>query len=142
MGINTSILGALEDRVAFAQTSNSSIPSYEQQENTRTRQGIGQNKLRTTILPAKTEISTIGPGGVSKSQGLFQIDVFTPKSEGYNSGREISDLIVDYFKVGDVLTKDGIDVIVINTWIATTYFMENVYVTPIKIEWNSWNYRG
>lgn len=65
--------------------------------------------LRATFLPAPTATLPVGSGS-DQYYGLLQLDVFYGAGAGeYTPGR-IASAVINYFKRGTVLTKDGFTV--------------------------------
>jgi len=65
--------------------------------------------LRTTFMPAPTATLPIGSGS-DQYYGLMQIDVFYGQNSGEYAPGRIASAVIDYFKRGTVLTKDGFTV--------------------------------
>jgi uncharacterized protein DUF4128 len=70
--------------------------------------------LRATFLPADSFTLSIAPG-VNQHYGLFQIDVFYGQEKGEIAAMRIAAEAAAYFKFGTVLTRDGVNVQIIDT---------------------------
>lgn len=77
--------------------------------------------LRATILPADSASLSVGFSGSNQHYGLLQIDVFYGQGGPNNSGgselapSRIASAIIQYFKPGTEMTKDGFTARVIRT---------------------------
>lgn len=65
--------------------------------------------LRATFLPVPTVTLPVGDGSDQYS-GLLQIDVFYGQGAGEYAPGRVASQIIDYFKCGTELTKDGFKV--------------------------------
>ena len=71
----------------------------------------GQNVkwLRATFLPAPTATLPVG-SGADRYYGILQIDVFHGAGAGEYAPGRIASAVIDYFKRGTAMTKDGFTV--------------------------------
>lgn len=71
----------------------------------------GQNVkwLRATFLPAPTSTLPVGSGS-DRYYGILQIDVFHGAGAGEYAPGRIASAVIEYFKRGTVMTKDGFTV--------------------------------
>lgn len=64
---------------------------------------------RSTLLPTKTSIETLGPLGYNKLKGLYQIDIFYPEDASYGDTFDMAELVLAKFIIGDNL--NGINIL-------------------------------
>jgi len=62
--------------------------------------------LRPTLIPADSNVATIG-AGTDINQGIYQIDIFSPLDEGKNEAMLMSDAIAEQFKRDKELVYNG-----------------------------------
>lgn len=65
--------------------------------------------LRATFLPAPTSTLPVGSGS-DRYYGILQIDVFHGAGAGEYAPGRIASAVIDYFKRGTTMTKDGFTV--------------------------------
>lgn len=70
---------------------------YENQEYTPTNQ---QQFIRGTIIPASTEVATLGTNGEDEHLGLFVLDVFTTAGKGANEAVFVADVVANSYPAG------------------------------------------
>jgi hypothetical protein len=92
--------------------------------------------VRSTLLPAQTQILTLGVGGIDRLNGLFQIDVFTKTGTGFTEGNNTADAIMNAFVKGDNHTSGNVVVFIDNKWRISARTLQNFYVVPIFIQWS------
>ena len=115
-----------------------------QEENNRVRLGNGDIWSRATLLPAKTNIQTIGPNGFNQLNGLYQVDLFYPSDTGYTEPYNMVDLILASFVAGTVLGQIRIK----NSYMISSHdlsrtdkVMPNYFILPVMIEWETYEQR-
>lgn len=63
--------------------------------------------LRASHLPNTTSAVTLGPNGINRHQGLFQVMVVWPENLGEIDAKVVADAIVTRFKRGTTITHNG-----------------------------------
>lgn len=137
--ILTEISTAFETELATIQTVNA-LPII-QKENVLKRVGSRAEWMRITILPAASRLESIGPGGITKSLGIVQVDIFYPDSSGASQARLYADTIMNNFTPGKMLTSNSITSMVMNVYPMPAMSANNSYQQSVRIEYNSWNNR-
>jgi hypothetical protein len=94
------------------------------------------NFVRSTLLPAQTQILTLGVGGIDRLNGLFQIDVFTKIGTGFTEGNNTADAIMNAFVKGANHTSNNVIVTIDNKWRISSRTLQNFYVVPVFIQWS------
>ncbi len=92
---------------------------------------------RSTLIPSRTTIETLGPLGYNKKQGLYQIDVFYPEDTNYNDTFLMSDTIIEKFTIGTNLSG----VHIINSYMIPSQTTSGSIAVPgyfktiVMVEW-------
>jgi hypothetical protein len=115
-----------------------------QQENVRK---VGDKKLtewcRSTLLPSKTVVETVGLNGYNKVFGQYQIDIFYPQDISYTLPFQMGDTILHSFIIGTVLS--GINIT--NSYILSGQSFQGSNQVPgyykliVMIEWVKYEQR-
>lgn len=119
------------------------MPTFikENEETTRTSSSTTsintEAYARSTLLPAETETSTIGPGGYDTYQGLYQVDLFFPINEGAKAVNYMVDSIIAAFPKGSLSTQDGVQLRIVNYWREASLETDNWFMVPVVIQWES-----
>lgn len=88
--------------------------------------------VRPTFLPGDTEQAGMGADGLDVTDGLFQVDIYTPRGKGRS---QLVDSIGDLYKRGTVLTYGSASVRVRGPSLGASRFEGDWFVTPIRINW-------
>jgi hypothetical protein len=109
-----------------------------QTENTKISPGIDP-WMRSTLLPATSEVVAFGAGAVVKMQGIYQIDLFYPSGVGLDPVSEMAEAIEAAFFPGASIT-DGTQVINIDniSQFAASVDANLNYCVPIRVQWFSY----
>ena len=116
-----------------------SLPTL-QKENNRIQLGGGKTPwCRASILPVPTNIATLGPNGLNNEIGIFQVDLFYPQDNGYDTSFDMADSILQKYKAGSLV--DGI--IIRNSWISSNQQIngqgiQNYYMISVRVEFNKY----
>lgn len=94
--------------------------------------------IRTTMLPAEPQVMTAGANGITKYQGLFQIDCFIGQDKGKTEALAMADLVLASFKEGLKLTSGTVTVEVVTASTQPAYQMSSYYGVPCVIRWHSY----
>jgi len=115
------------------------IPTIIQENTTisTNKEEISDPYTRTSLLPAETNTLTIGPSGWDEFQGLYQIDLFFPSTDGVKGSNFMVDEIIKAFPKGSLITQEGINVRIVNYWREPSIESDNLYQTPVIIRWDS-----
>jgi hypothetical protein len=139
--ILSEIVEAFETTLQTVISNNASLPIL-QRENKPKRVGGGTEWIRLTILPARAQLETIGPNGITASKGIAQIDIFQPDDVGASIARTNADIIVNNFTPGKQLTStNGVIVVIVNSYPIPALSITNTYQQPVHIEYISYNHR-
>jgi len=127
----TSILTALDTRLQTTV----GLPTFRA-ENERYLKVNKTAFSRSTILPARTTVDTLGLTGLNRYSGLYQIDLFYPSDEGYITGGTIADAIVANFpKTLQLTTSDNQVISIEMSWRLSGRKLDNHYNLPILVSW-------
>lgn len=127
----TEILAALDTQLLLT----TGLPTFRA-ENERYLKVNKTAFCRSTILPAKTTVETLGLTGYDRISGLYQVDLFYPSDEGYTTSGTIADAIVANFPKTLQLTLTGGQVIAIEmAWRQPARKLDNHYNLPILVSW-------
>ncbi len=90
--------------------------------------------LRGTFLPADSFALSVAYSGTNQHYGLFQIDVFYGQGSGELAPGRIATSVLQWFKRGTRLTKDGFTVEVTKTPYRRTIIKDDPWVMiPVLI---------
>jgi hypothetical protein len=87
---------------------------------------------RGTILPADRVPWTIGSVGRDRMMGLYQIDIFTKKSEGVGNLNDQASLVLAAFARNT--TIDG-SIRILRSSISRAVSEESYYMLSVSVEW-------
>lgn len=105
-------------------------------ENQPSNQKSGTSWARTTLLPARTSIASIGLYGQQLYSGLYQVDVFFPKDRGFLNSSNMADAIIGVFQPSTILAGSTFNVLIMTSWRLPANTYETFYNIPVQIEWN------
>lgn len=103
-------------------------------ENERSTAQTNKNFSRSTLIPAKTDVLTVGSAPLLRLKGLYQIDVFLPQGKG-TASNSIADDVLNGFPAALQLT-DGTYTVQIESVerIAGSIFQQ-FYNVPVMVHW-------
>ncbi len=136
MAVESSILSALNTRLAaltFSPTMTVSYPNV-----TFTVPTVGQNAkyLRVTQLPADTFEQGVGFNGTNKYTGIYQVDLFTGNNFGEPNAIAIAEQIIAQFKRGTQLIKNNFIIEILDPPSRLPYVQDDSgswWMLPIRI---------
>ena len=111
----------------------SGLPAF-QQENKRFELA-GGSFVRSTLMPSRSSVISLGVGANKQMQGVYQISCFYPQDGGSSPARVMADNVVNAFPIGLRLTDGVITVIVEITSVMSSTSMTNLYVVPVQVIW-------
>lgn len=114
-----------------------SLPTV-QEENNRTN--LKTSFSRATIIPARTNILTLGPNGINQVRGIYQVDLFILADSSYVSGYALTDSILQKFIAGTTLS--GIKIDNAYTLPSQQTSIPNYHMFSVAVEWSSYEERG
>ena len=91
--------------------------------------------LRASFLPAETVQAALGASGKDETNGIYQIDVVTPRGSGRP---QLIDTVADLFKRGTVLTYNSIKVRIRSVSMAPAILDDEWYFVPISVNFQSY----
>jgi len=109
-----------------------------QLENTQNSNKNKSTWTRTTLLPASTEIVTLGAQGYDRLNGLYRIDLFSQLNEGVTDASTMADLVLASFTKGARLTSGSVVVVIENKTRSAARVLDNRYNIPLTIIWSSY----
>ena len=92
--------------------------------------------VRSTLMPARSNVLTVGYGAKREYQGLYQITAWYPQDGGSTAARTMADSIVDQFPIGMMLSDGVITVRIIVASVMPSQSMTNMFGVPIQIQWS------
>lgn len=94
--------------------------------------------IRTTLLPARTTTATLGPSGIDRWYGLYQVDIFFPTNDGTDGPDYAADQIISNFAAGTILTGDGVQLRIAQTsWREAGTESTMWYQVPVMVEYEA-----
>lgn len=98
----------------------------------------GTTYIRPTLLPASSEIATIGlTTSTDLNTGIYQVDVFTEAGTGKSAGMVMADLVADHFKRDTNLVYNGRTVTIKNVSQSPANTDNGWFQIPVNIEYQS-----
>lgn len=110
-----------------------------QEENVRVKIGSGTKPwCRSTLINNPTSISTVGPSGYSRLNGILQVDLYFPSDSKYAQCYAMADLVIAKFQAGTQLGT----IRIINSYPRAGFGgAPGYYTLPIIIEWENYEQR-
>lgn len=96
---------------------------------------VGTGYLRATLLPAETDLMTIGEGPWQTHQGIFQVDVFYPIGQGPGPAMSKAGEIQKVFCPGARFTYNTLTVTVEKSWPSAGRQDDGWYHIPVNIRY-------
>lgn len=97
----------------------------------------GTPYLRAWILPAESDVVTLGPNPVILRTGIFQIDCCYPLGKGWGPAKSKAAEIVEDFKAGTRFVYNGLTVQVDRAWPGPGAIDEQGwYRVPVSIKYS------
>jgi hypothetical protein len=106
--------------------------------NTNYEPAVGTLWLRPTLLPADSEVATLGAGGSDENIGIYIIDIFAPLGDGHLEAYQMADTVANRFKTDTELTYNGRTVWCMSASIAAATREENWWQVPVRIAYLSY----
>ena len=109
-----------------------------QTENTRFKVVTNVPWARSTLLPAETNIVTLGVTGYDELNGLYQVDLFYPSDSGFTAANTMADTVMGAFTKGTQLTGTGINVEIDKSWRESGRTFDTFYNIPVLVSWRGY----
>lgn len=109
-----------------------------QTENTRFKLVNGVPWCRSTLLPAETNIVTLGTTGYDELNGLLQVDLFFPGDTGYATASALADAVMAVFTKGKQLPGATINVEIEKSWRLSARTFDTFYSIPVLVSWRGY----
>ena len=97
------------------------------------QEGVGY--LRPFLLPAEPVQATLGPNGLDRVAGIYQIDVCEPKDAGNGALLRKVDAVLAQFARGSSVTSNGVTLTILRSWPGPAIARDSFYVIPISVSW-------
>lgn len=110
-----------------------------QQPNSNYTPAVGKPWYRTTFLPAQPQPTSIGRNGYDMLNGLFQIDIFTPRGTRQTFAHQLTDLLVGEFERGSIVVDSANVINIQRSWSETNKEEPSWYHTMIMVSWSSFD---
>ena len=91
--------------------------------------------LRSSFLSAAPARASLGPSGVDRHRGVYQIEVAQPRDSGTGAAMAKVDAIIAHFPRGLNLQSGGVDLQVERTYPGPAFERDGFYVTPVSVIW-------
>ena len=72
----------------------------------------GTTFLKADWLPAQTTTATLGPTGVNRHRGIFQVQAYVEVGKGSVAAMELLGQVATRFAKGTSMTRDGVTVLI------------------------------
>lgn len=112
-----------------------SLPTL-QLENTRLNTNYVDSFARSTILPAQSNVLTLGFNAMTEKQGLYQVDLFCSDDIGSQSAFALADLVVAAFPVGLQLTDGTTTVVIRVASVMSAQSIDRYLNVPVQVQWS------
>jgi hypothetical protein len=96
----------------------------------------GDPFVRSTLMPARSSVLSLGVGATKQLQGLYQVTCFYAQDGGSAPARAMADTVVDTFPIGLRLSDGVITVIVEIASVLPAMSMTNLYGVPVQVQWS------
>lgn len=93
----------------------------------------GNQYLRTWVMPAATNVVTLQTG--ERQNGIFQIDVLTPKSQSPFVNKALVDIVRALFPQTSTYTNDGQTVKVMKTDVSEVMESGSYWFTAVSVNY-------
>lgn len=135
-GRETKIMEALMDHLSDLTLDPTMSVSWPGLNFTPPRDNAGKPKgyLKASFLPAETVPFAVRHRGTNDHRGVFQVDVFWPENQGETTPSDTAAAIIDHFKRGTKLYREGVKVEVIRPPYRSPALQEPGYLQiPVNI---------
>jgi len=92
--------------------------------------------VRSTLLPARSTVLSLGVGATKQLQGIYTVQSFYPQDSGSAPAHTMADIIVDAFPIGLRLVDGDLTVIVEIASVMPAQSMSNMYGVPVQVQWS------
>lgn len=96
----------------------------------------GNPWCRSTLLPARSTVISLGVGATKQMTGLYQVDVIYPQDSGSAVAHAMADLVVAAFPIGARLTDGTTTVIIEISSVMAAHPLLDFYYVPIQVQWS------
>ena len=109
-------------------------------ENTEYNPTVGVTYFRVWLLPAETDLMTLGLSPWLQRQGIFQVSIFAPIGIGFGVSKGKAAEIVAAFKAGTSFVYNGLAITIEKSW-PSGAIIENDgwYHTPVSIRYRCYH---
>jgi hypothetical protein len=105
-------------------------------ENVKFTPTVGTTYFRVWLLPAKSDVMTLGTSPWIERGGIFQVSVFAPIGTGFGAPKGKAAEVVAAFKPNTSFSYNGLLVIIDHSWISSGMNDEaGWYAVPINIQY-------
>ena len=105
-------------------------------ENVKFTPTVGTTYFRVWLLPAKSDVMTLGPSPWIDRGGIFQVSVFAPIGTGFGAPKGKAAEVVAAFKANTSFIYNGLLVIIDKSWISSGMNDEaGWYSIPVNIQY-------
>lgn len=105
-------------------------------ENNLTKVVAGKPFSRTTLIPARPNVLTVGTSGRDELIGIFQIDLFYPIASGSSAASAMADAVVAAFPRTYDVAAGSSRLRVTQSWREVGRVIEQMYVIPVTLAWS------
>jgi hypothetical protein len=105
-------------------------------ENATVQQNSNAAFCRSTLAQAKSEVATLGAGGIWTQQGLYAVDLFFPTAYGYSALRTAADAVIAAFPTGFLTLTSGQKLQIISAWSLPGSADQGAFLmVPVRVQW-------
>lgn len=98
---------------------------------------VGNCWLRVTLLEGETTTATMGPKGLNKFVGVFQVDVIIPSDRGWGFAKKLADRVCSLFKRGTSLSEGTTRLVVSAASPGPGFQLNAWYAVPVSIRYGA-----
>ena len=91
--------------------------------------------MRSTLLPARAEITSLGETGWNRFFGLYQVDLFYPVNESSDAANFDADKIIAGFPQKTIIINGSTKLRIVNRWREVKRNVDKKHQVPVFIEW-------
>lgn len=104
-------------------------------ENLPSGQRANTKWVRSTLLPARSEVITLGTSFQEQGLGLYQVDLFYPKDRGFSTASAMADAVIAAFVPGAIHAGTEHDVRIRESWRLAGNEFQTFYCVSVQVEW-------
>jgi len=137
--MTTAVTVVSKVRAKFGSVADSLTNKYQvsiAKEGERHEPVVGVAWVRVKLLPAETELLTVGPNPIEEISGLCQFDIFTSGARGLDLADVVAQDLIDSLS-SQLLELDGVDgrLVTEAVWVEANREEPTWIQTPLFVRW-------